>query len=77
MLRNSMVLDKETPRAGIQGWQSSQADTLLADATAHLVEAYEAIDELSRNELSAVEFSDIPRSLSVSLRHVGGVRRIF
>jgi hypothetical protein len=48
MLLNSMALDKERPRAGIQQWQSSQADTLLADATAHLVEAYEAIDELSR-----------------------------
>ena len=48
MLLNSTVLEKETTQVAIQQWQSPQTDTLLADATAHLVEAYEAIDELSR-----------------------------
>ena len=45
---DSIVLDKGTTRVGIQQRQSSHADALLADATAHLVEAYEAIDEFSR-----------------------------
>jgi hypothetical protein len=45
MLLNSIGSDKET--AG-QPVQSPQMDSLLADATAYLVEAYEAIDELSR-----------------------------
>lgn len=48
-----MVLESERS-AGIgdreqrQDWRMSDQDALLADATAHLIEAYEAFDELSR-----------------------------
>ena len=48
MLLHSIALEKETARVGGQEGQSPQTDLLLADATAHLVEAYEAIDELSQ-----------------------------
>jgi hypothetical protein len=48
MVLDSIALDTEATLVGSQQWQSPQTDALLADATAHLVEAYEAIDELSR-----------------------------
>jgi hypothetical protein len=46
MLLSSIALETETTLIGGQQWQSPQTDALLADATAHLVQAYEAIDEL-------------------------------
>jgi hypothetical protein len=48
MLLNSIDLDMEMIQGDNVQWQSPQTDELLADATAHLVEAYQAIDELLR-----------------------------
>ena len=48
-----MVLESERSacigdREQRQDWRMSDQDALLADATAHLIEAYEVIDELSQ-----------------------------
>ena len=48
-----------------------QTDSLLAEATAHLLWAYEAIDQFSQSELHAVEFVDVRKHLSIALRHAG------
>ena len=52
-----------------------QRDALLADATAHLLFAYEAIDEFSQIDPSSGPHG-VCEHLSISLRHADRDRRV-